>query len=68
MEMVAGLFISENSLNDNAFNSPIYMILENIEERLEVVGVIFFINPLLPQAELYCPVLFQIKAASVRRL
>lgn len=67
MEMVAGLFISENSLNDDAFTSPIYRILANIEEGLEVVGVIVFIKALLTQAELYCPVLFQMKEASVRK-
>lgn len=55
MEMIAGIFISENSSQDDVFTSPIYRFLVNIEEGLEVLGVIIFIKALLMQAEIYFP-------------
>lgn len=55
MEMIAGIFISENSSQDDVFTSPIYRFLVNIEEGMEVLGVIVFIKALLMQAEVYFP-------------
>ena len=55
MEMIAGIFISENNSQDDVFTSPMYRFLVNIEEGLEVLGVIVFIKALLMQAEIYFP-------------
>lgn len=55
MEMIAGIFISENNFQDDVFTSPMYRFLVNIEEGLEVLGVIVFIKALLMQAEIYFP-------------
>jgi len=52
MEMVTGLFISESGAVADAFASPMYRVLTNVEEGFEVLGVILFINALLMQAEL----------------
>lgn len=67
MEMVAGLFVSESSVREEVFASPIYRLLTNIEEGLEALGVILFIKALFMQAELYFPILFRTSLNSAER-